>query len=485
MTSVWKNELTEYIPGHIWLKNYPIRFAGCRFNARMCVIRLSDGRLLIHSPCPIDGITKAEVEALGSVAVIVGPGSYHHFNIRSAHEAFPEAEIRLCPGIETKDPTLPDAKIISDEADPLWAGDLDHVLVRGAMLIREVAFFHRESATLILVDVIENFGDKTPDVGGLLKFWWWLFRMWNQPKPAPEYQLSWIDKAAARSSFERILSWEFDRIVIAHGAMIEGNAKEVARNAWRRVLETVAANQPVGYYEARQSKLLRELDSTVVLMSGTLEEQFGEATALKIREQILREYEALIPKIPYLGAQARMFNFFLYVTAQEVAAYNALKQFDLSPAEIWRLCHKALRLRTARIPRWKTWLLKKLMFSKFVHAVQERRAKLGQRGVFGDFEIEYLSSEGEDFDVGINYHRCANYRFAVEHGAEELAPFICMSDIALSDAFGWGLKRTQTLADGCAYCDFRMKEGAPTQLTSATPEVQQTIERIRIEEAGH
>jgi hypothetical protein len=46
----------------------------------------------------------------------------------------------------------------------------------------------------------------------------------------------------------------------------------------------------------------------------------------------------------------------------------------------------------------------------------------------------------------------------------------------------WGLVRTQTLADGCRHCDFRFKKGAATQVFSKTPEVQETIERIRKKE---
>ena len=58
-----------------------------------------------------------------------------------------------------------------------------------------------------------------------------------------------------------------------------------------------------------------------------------------------------------------------------------------------------------------------------------------------------------------------------------LAPYIYMSDIALNEALGWGL-----MADGCAYCDFRFKQGAATQISSKTPEVQATIESIRDQE---
>ena len=56
--------------------------------------------------------------------------------------------------------------------------------------------------------------------------------MWDKPKPAPEYQMGWKDKAAARSSLQKILEWDFDKIVLAHGDLIETNAKETALQAW-------------------------------------------------------------------------------------------------------------------------------------------------------------------------------------------------------------------------------------------------------------
>jgi len=58
-----------------------------------------------------------------------------------------------------------------------------------------------------------------------------------------------------------------------------------------------------------------------------------------------------------------------------------------------------------------------------------------------------------------------------------------MSDIALSEAMGWGLIRTQTLADDCPHCDFRFKQGGATQISSKTPEVQEAIDRIGKKEA--
>ncbi len=44
----------EYIKDQIWLKEYPVHYTGCDFNARMTVIRLSDNRIMLNSPCEID-----------------------------------------------------------------------------------------------------------------------------------------------------------------------------------------------------------------------------------------------------------------------------------------------------------------------------------------------------------------------------------------------------------------------------------------------
>jgi hypothetical protein len=226
--------LTEFVPGQIWVKEYPIHFAGCDFNARMTVIRLSSRKLILHSPCEIDSATKEAISALGDVVCIVAPGSYHHFFVSSAQTAFPDADTYICPGIERKRPEIDFDWFLGDRPAELWMGTLDQVLVRGNKFIWEVAFFHRPSKTLLLVDLIENFTDQTPDVNWLLKLWWKaVFHMWDNPKPAPEYQMGWKDKVAASTSLQKILQWDFDKIVLAHGDLIETDAKETALRAWK------------------------------------------------------------------------------------------------------------------------------------------------------------------------------------------------------------------------------------------------------------
>jgi hypothetical protein len=229
--------LTEFVPNQIWLKEYPIHYAGCDFNARMSVVRVGESRLMLHSPCEIDAATKKVISGLGEVAYIVAPGSYHYFHIPSAQAAFPDADTYICPGVERKRPDIDFDWFLADQPPQAWANTLDQVLVRGNKYIWEVAFFHKASRTLLLVDLIENITDQTPNTNWLLKLWWKaVFHMWNNPKPAPEYQLGWKDKAAARQSLQRILDWDFDRIVLSHGDLIDKEAKATAREAWKSPL---------------------------------------------------------------------------------------------------------------------------------------------------------------------------------------------------------------------------------------------------------
>jgi len=226
-------EFTEFIEGVIWLVEYPVHYAGLDFTSRMSVIRMSDSRLMLHSPCKITTELQQAIAKLGVVTWIVAPGSYHYFHVQSAQVAFPDAETYLCPGIEKKRPDIEFDWMLGGRAPDCWKDEIDQVLVRGNRLIWEVAFLHKQSKTLLLVDLIENIGDQTPGTDWKIKFWWkCVFRMWNRPKPAPEYQLGWKDKVAAKKSLQKILNWDFEQIVISHGDNIAKDAKAIAKKAW-------------------------------------------------------------------------------------------------------------------------------------------------------------------------------------------------------------------------------------------------------------
>jgi len=206
---------------------------------KMTIIKLSNGDLLIHDPCKINDAIKQEIDSLGVVRFIVAPGTYHHLFITDFQHKYPSAETFICPGLEQKRPDIPFDFILGDIPEPKWQADFEQVVIQGTKFIQEVVFFHKPSKTLILVDLLENIGDDYSHKAGLLLQFWWkvVLKMWNKPKAAPEYQMGWGNKTLVKTALEKILSWNAERLILAHGENIEGNVTSTLVKAWDKVLK--------------------------------------------------------------------------------------------------------------------------------------------------------------------------------------------------------------------------------------------------------
>ena len=237
------------------------------------------------------------------------------------------------------------------------------------------------------------------------------------------------------------------------------------------------------YYISHKKKLLKSFDKTARLLGDTLNDRYGKELADKLYTEAREEYEKIIPQVPYIkGARAKALNAFLLITAQELVVYKTMKRHGRTAGEAWEICHEAIKLRMKKFSIIKKWLLKKLMYSKFLLMRVKKRAKNHERLKCGDFELRYVEGDGKEYDWGVDYVKCGNFNFMKTQGAEEFAPYVCMSDIALGNALDWGLTRTHTIADGYETCNFRFKRGSENLISSKTPEVQKTIEQIRQQE---
>jgi hypothetical protein len=232
------DQLVEYIKDQIWILEYPIRFAGLNLFGRMTIVKLDNGNLFIHDPCEMSDLVRREIDAIGEVNYIVAPGSYHHLFVTDFQQKYPNAETFLCPGLERKRPDIKFEWILGNKPDQRWANVFDQVVIQGTKYMWEVAFFHKPSKTLILVDLLENIGDDFKHPTSLyLRFWWKVvYRMWNNPKAAPEYQMGWGKKDIVKEGLNKILSWKAERVILAHGELIERDVSNVLGSAWHKVL---------------------------------------------------------------------------------------------------------------------------------------------------------------------------------------------------------------------------------------------------------
>ena len=93
--------LTPFADG-IWLGTEPVRFLGLRLTSTMTVLRLGDGSLLLYSPVAMTPARRAAVEALGSVAHLYAPNTFHHRWIGDWAAAFPGARLHAPPDLANK-----------------------------------------------------------------------------------------------------------------------------------------------------------------------------------------------------------------------------------------------------------------------------------------------------------------------------------------------------------------------------------------------
>lgn len=226
--------LVEYVPGLVWLKEHPLSLMGAAIRTRMTVLRL-DGGLCVHSPVPIDAATRDEIEKLGEVIALVAPSNCHHLYFSSAQRAFPRARTFGTADLQRKRKDLRFDEIIGEEPSSFWTGQLEQVVV-GNRIMREIDFFHRASRTLVAVDLVENFSDQTAGTNRVLRAMLRALGMWGRPRAAPELRWFTRDRVAARNAVERILAWDFERAVIAHGDLLNRSPHDAIREAWRWVL---------------------------------------------------------------------------------------------------------------------------------------------------------------------------------------------------------------------------------------------------------
>ena len=145
---------------NLWIAERRQSFYGLEVGTRMTVMRLADGRLLLHSPVALTPDLRRELDALGRVCFVVAPNRVHHLYAGKVAEAYPGAQLWVAPGLERKRPDLVYVAVLGDEAPAPWKGEVDQVFFRGRPYENEVVFFHRASRTLILCDLAFNFGPR-------------------------------------------------------------------------------------------------------------------------------------------------------------------------------------------------------------------------------------------------------------------------------------------------------------------------------------
>jgi len=224
------NALRNLAP-NLWVAERRFRSGPFEIGARMTVIRLRSGGLVLHSAVELDHALRSELDQLGEVQAVIAPNRHHHLFAADYPTGYPNALLYAAPGLPQKRPDLKFAAELSDDAPTVWRAELEQFVFRGAPYLGEVVFFHAETRTLLLTDLAFNI--PAGQAQGLSRLFYTLVGAEGRFGPHRLVRYLFIrDRAAAHDSVERILRWDFDRVTLTHGDVLDSGGRAAVRGAF-------------------------------------------------------------------------------------------------------------------------------------------------------------------------------------------------------------------------------------------------------------
>lgn len=225
--------LREFAPGEVWLAEMPFGRLGFHVGARMTIVRLPSGELWVHSPIALTPELRQAVEPLGRVRSLIVPSKMHTAHLAEWADAYPQATVHAVAGARDTLGRTPRPELLGDAPHASWGDVIDQSILRGSAIYDEADFLHRSSRTLILTDLCFHVPE---DSGASTRLWANALGVLGRLSSSRSFVLTMKDRAAARASIERILEWDFDRVVISHGQVTERDGKRQFHQAFAWLL---------------------------------------------------------------------------------------------------------------------------------------------------------------------------------------------------------------------------------------------------------
>jgi hypothetical protein len=217
-------------------------------------------------------------------------------------------------------------------------------------------------------------------------------------------------------------------------------------------------------YLFRKNQLMRNFDKSLGYVKAWVVSWLGEEQANRFRQEARREYETMLPRIPFIGTNPMSLSFFI-PTTRYLAMYRALQKQGRTVADAGLLAYMIGTEEAKAIPYFIRRFLEWLWFSPLVEwGIKKGNIRTQQVKYPGESVLHYVNGDGQEFDYGVDYTECAVCKFLRAENAFELTPFVCALDKPVSELLGWGLTRTKTIAEGFPRCEFRFKRGGKTQV---------------------
>ncbi|KAI9891715.1 MAG: hypothetical protein M1814_002465 [Vezdaea aestivalis] len=227
------------------------RYGQLKIGARGTIIKTPSGSLVVFSPTPLTRQTRETVETLGGeVKYLIAPDAEHYLFLKEWLAAFPGASIigpaSLAPKLQKSNVPMATQVTYENQSqlnlDAEFSATFDLAFV-GAVAC-EVVLLYRPEKTLLVADLLFNLPAKEQyskagskeESGVWTKAFNRMRGLTGQPAVWQRRILGAIaasDKTSFDGGIQTVAGWEFERIIVCHGDVIEEGGKEI----WKSIFE--------------------------------------------------------------------------------------------------------------------------------------------------------------------------------------------------------------------------------------------------------
>lgn len=218
----------------LWTIDRRSRLLGLPVPGTCTVARIDSGDLvLIGAPFSFASC-QGELRDLGRIVAVAAPNSFHHVYAKEVLAALGSPTFVVPPGLRERIPTLPPAMELLPGSVPPWSSGLEYVVFGPTRGVSEIIFFHAMSRTIIVTDLASNIIEVERPLDRCLTRSYGVRPEFGPSRNARVLLRS--DRVGARRVLGRILEWPFERIIVAHGSLVDHDARARFRAAFSAFL---------------------------------------------------------------------------------------------------------------------------------------------------------------------------------------------------------------------------------------------------------
>ena len=228
------------IDANISIAQQKQKYIGLEVGTKMTIISVDNNELVIISPIKINDRLLNQINEIGIVKHIIAPNLFHYLYASDFKKLFPSAIFWAGSDLKIKCPHLSIDQTLNHEGgnfnsslEYLFFDGFKTTTFNGFESLKEFVFFHSPSKTLILTDTAYNIDNSfSPFLQLVAK----ITGDFNNLKPSFLEKIATTDKEKIKESVKKVLEWNFDRVIVAHGSLIESNGKDKLRKGYEQFL---------------------------------------------------------------------------------------------------------------------------------------------------------------------------------------------------------------------------------------------------------